>query len=91
MDQHPPLLTGVTMRSLTLTPLLLASAYALPEIHIDKRDKHNNGATNYFARAIPGRLRKRQDTVETNIFNVLSWSSGGAYYANSKSRGLASS
>ncbi|KAK4502549.1 hypothetical protein PRZ48_005974 [Zasmidium cellare] len=70
------------MRSLTLTPLLLASACALPEIHIEKRDKHNNGATNYFRRAIPGRLDKRQSTVGTNIFNVLSWSSGGAYYAN---------
>ena len=76
------------MRSLTWTPLLLASAYALPEISIEKRDKHTNGQTNYFRRAIPGRLDKRQRTVETNIFNVLSWSSGGAYYANSESHDL---
>lgn len=76
------------MRSLTLTPLLLASSYALPEIRIDKRDKHNGGATDYYRRAIPGKLPKRQDddsVVGTNIFNVLSWSSGGAYYANRES------
>ena len=75
------------MRSTTLTPLLLASASALPELSISKRDKHNNGRTNVFARAVEAHnFEKRQtdDTVSTNIFNVLSWSAGGAYYTNSE-------
>lgn len=73
------------MRSTTLTPLLLASASALPELSISKRDKHNNGRTNVFARAVEAlTFEKRQDgTVSTNVFNVLSWSAGGAYYTNS--------
>ncbi|KAK4624521.1 putative aspartic-type endopeptidase OPSB [Fulvia fulva] len=72
------------MRSTTLTPLLLASASALPELSISKRDKHNNGRTNVFARAVEAlTFEKRQDgTVSTNVFNVLSWSAGGAYYTN---------
>jgi hypothetical protein len=79
-----------SMRSLTaITPLLLASTHAhahvpaLPQLSISKRDRHTGGATNHFARSIPlDLLQKRQDTVGSNIFNVLSWSTGGAYYAN---------
>ncbi|EME44964.1 hypothetical protein DOTSEDRAFT_87444 [Dothistroma septosporum NZE10] len=73
------------MKSTTLTPLLLASASALPEISISKRDRHSNGRTNVFARAVAATdFDKRQTagTVSTNVFDVLSWSAGGAYYAN---------
>lgn len=73
------------MRSTTLTPLLLASAYAhsLPELSITKRDRHTNGATNLLRRAVgTHQIEKRQGTLTTNIFNVMSWSLGGAYYAN---------
>lgn len=75
------------MKSTTLTPLLLASASALPELTIQKRDKHTNGRTNVFARAVQAHnFEKRQTdgTVSTNVFNVLSWSAGGAYYTNSE-------
>lgn len=77
------------MRSWFLgSSLLLASATnALPEISIDKRDKDTNGASKLFAKSVVGNhITKRQDssggTVGTNVFDVLSWSFGGAYYAN---------
>lgn len=61
--------------------LLLSSAaavHALPEIAITK---HRHADVN------PARLSKRQTgdsggTVETNTYDVLTWSTGGAYYAN---------
>ena len=60
--------------------LLLAGAvHALPEIAITK---HRHADFN------PARLRRRQDsggTVETNTYDVLTWSTGGAYYANGES------
>jgi hypothetical protein len=63
--------------------LLLSSAavHALPEIAITKR-RH--------ADVNPARLNKRQNsdsggTVETNTYDVLTWSTGGAYYANGES------
>lgn len=74
------------MRSLPVLSLLLASSTsALPELSISKRDRHTGGQTDLSARGVPAlsRLRQRQDgTLETNIFDVLAWSSGGAYYAN---------
>ncbi|KAI5356986.1 Putative aspartic peptidase A1 family, aspartic peptidase, active [Septoria linicola] len=73
------------MRAPELAPLLLASAQALPELDIVKRDRHTGGRTDLFARSIPAppNLTRRQDgTVGTNIFDVLAWSDGGAYYAN---------
>ncbi|EME85045.1 uncharacterized protein MYCFIDRAFT_88648 [Pseudocercospora fijiensis CIRAD86] len=73
------------MRSLSFTPALAASALAhnLPQLNIQKRDRHNGGATNLYRRSVAGHVEKRQDgTVSTNIFDVLSWSNGGAYYAN---------
>lgn len=61
--------------------LLLSSAvavHALPEVAITKR-RH--------ADVNPARLSKRQNgdsggTVDTNTYDVLTWSTGGAYYAN---------
>jgi hypothetical protein len=73
------------MKSLALTPLLIVSAAAiLPEISVSKRDRHTDGATANFARS--ALLERRAGgTVGTNVFDVLSWSYGGAYYANGKS------
>jgi hypothetical protein len=70
------------MRSIALTPLLVVSAAAArPEIFISKRDRHTNGATSFFARSVS--LEKRAGgTLTTNLYDVLSWSEGGAYYAN---------
>ncbi|CAK1359888.1 Candidapepsin-7 [Cercospora beticola] len=73
------------MRSLAALPLLLTSTSALPELSISKRDRHTGGQTDLSARGVPARSRltPRQDGfIETNIFDVLAWSSGGAYYAN---------
>jgi len=61
--------------------LLLSSAaavHALPEVAITK---HRHADFN------PARLSKRQNgdsggTVSTNTYDVLTWSTGGAYYAN---------
>lgn len=61
--------------------LLLSSAaavHALPEVAITK---HRHADFN------PARLSRRQNgdsggTVETNTYDVLTWSTGGAYYAN---------
>ena len=58
--------------------LLLSGAgvSALPEVSIAK---HRDAGVN------PARLKRRQDgggTVETNTYDVLTWSTGGAYYAN---------
>jgi hypothetical protein len=69
------------MKSFALTPLLAASAAAaLPEIFVSKRDRHTNGATSNFARSVG--IDRRAGTVGTNVYDVLSWSTGGAYYAN---------
>ena len=71
--------------SYNLAQLLLASTavHALPEIAIAKRRHADVNAA---------RLRKRQTegnggsthggTVGTNVYDVLTWSTGGAYYAN---------
>jgi hypothetical protein len=66
------------MRTSVAYGLLLSGAavQGLPEISIAKH--RTAGVT-------PVRLRKRQDgggTVETNTYDVLTWSTGGAYYAN---------
>jgi len=71
--------------SYTLAQLLLLSSavHALPELAITKK-RH--------ADVNLARLRKRQNegntggthggTVGTNVYDVLTWSTGGAYYAN---------
>jgi hypothetical protein len=66
------------MRTSVAYGLLLSGAavHGLPEISIAKHK--NSGVT-------PARLKRRQDgggTVETNTYDVLTWSTGGAYYAN---------
>ena len=55
-----------------------AAVLALPEVAITK---HRHADFN------PALLSKRQNddsggTVETNTYDVLTWSTGGAYYAN---------
>jgi hypothetical protein len=52
--------------------LFATSVFALPEIPITKQTK-GHGAH---------RVRKRQ-TVGTNVFDIITYSIGGAYYANS--------
>ena len=54
--------------------LFATSVVALPEIPIAKQTK-GHGAH---------RIRKRQ-TVGTNVFDIITYSIGGAYYANSTS------
>jgi hypothetical protein len=71
---------AVTTQALQLL-LLSGAVTALPEITIAK---HRHADFN------PARLRRRQNgdsggTVETNIYDVLTWSTGGAYYANGES------
>jgi hypothetical protein len=61
--------------------LFSAAVQALPEIAISK---HRHADVN------PARLRRRQNadsggTVETNSYDILTWSAGGAYYANGES------
>ena len=67
------------MRStLVACELLLVSAAcaALPEIAIAKRHKHG-------AKPV---LKKRQGgSLETTVYDILTYSTGGAYYANSAS------
>lgn len=58
-----------------------AAVHALPEVSITK---HRHADVN------PARLSRRQNgdsggTVETNTYDVLTWSTGGAYYANGES------
>ncbi|KAK1078854.1 hypothetical protein LTR33_006883 [Friedmanniomyces endolithicus] len=65
----------------TTTPslaLLATTAHALPELFIAKRDAALQASP--LARG----LVKRQSggTVETNVFDILTYSDGGAYYAN---------
>ncbi len=64
------------MRStLVACELLLASAaVALPEISIAKRRKHG---------ALPV-MKKRQNAVGTTVYDIVTYSTGGAYYANSE-------
>lgn len=65
------------MKSAFLAPLLAAGVHSLPELFISKRDVHGH-ATN-VAR---GLLRRADGTVTTNVFDIASYSTGGAYYAN---------
>lgn len=70
------------------TGILLAAAAttttvsALPEIAITKRDGELKASERAHG------VVKRADgdgTVETNVFDVATWSTGGAYYANGES------
>lgn len=67
--------------------LVCGVTYGLPEIAIVK---HRHADVN------PARLKRRQNTdenggtVETNTYDVLTWSTGGAYYANGECLWIAS-
>ena len=49
---------------------IILTADALPEIAIAKQGGHKLG------------LSKRDGTIQTTVYDILSYSSGGAYYAN---------
>jgi hypothetical protein len=63
----------MTRHALTTALLFGAATAALPELAISK---HKSVGLN------PARLRRRAGTVGTDVYDVLTWSSGGAYYAN---------
>lgn len=56
---------------------LALTTSALPELRIEKRNKH--GARPVY------RHIKRQNAIGTNVYDILTYSTGGAYYANSES------
>lgn len=70
------------MKHASLALGLATAASATVELGLSKRDLSTNGATQHVARG----LVKRQSggTVSTDVFDALTWSSGGAYYINSK-------
>jgi len=61
----------------SLALALAACTHALPELAVSKRDAHLRHSA--LAR---GLVRRDGGTLETNVYDVLTWSSGGAYYAN---------
>jgi len=65
------------MKSVAAASLLLAGAHALPELSVAKRDAHLR-----VSDAASGLAKRAAGTVTTNVFDILTWSSGGAYYAN---------
>lgn len=68
--------------SLPVELLLLAtSVRALPEIGLKKRDRHNGGKTADVADGMV-KVKRQDDTLDTNIFNIITYTTGGAYYAN---------
>lgn len=73
--------------SLAAGLLLAASACALPEIPVNKkrnRDRARDDATaKLMRRAALGR-RQDDDGVTTNVYDIITYSAGGAYYANSE-------
>ncbi|WPH01382.1 Hypothetical protein R9X50_00422700 [Acrodontium crateriforme] len=64
------------MRTTAVAPLLVAGAAALPELSVAKRDVH--GRASPLARG----MVRRDGTDETVVYDILAYSSGGAYYAN---------
>lgn len=63
------------MKAWIAAELLFASAVVgLPEIQIAKKHHHREAH----------RVRKRQ-TIGTNVYDIITYSIGGAYYANSAS------
>ena len=59
--------------------LLATCVYGLPEIAIQRRDRHNHGDTADVARGV---VKRQEGTLETNVFNIITYTTGGAYYAN---------
>lgn len=71
-----------TSTLLTAAVTVATTVSALPEVAITKRDEELKASER--ARWV----EKRADgdgTLETNVFDVATWSTGGAYYANGKS------
>lgn len=67
------------MRSIVVAGVLLASgAWALPELALQKSDRHSHGKSRQVSRGVV----KRQDTVGENIAEILTYSPGGAYFVN---------
>ncbi|KAK4553333.1 hypothetical protein LTR86_009633 [Recurvomyces mirabilis] len=66
-----------TTTTSTLALLATSANAALPHLSIAKRD--SNLQTSNVAR---GLLRRDGGTVGTNVFDILAYSTGGAYYAN---------
>jgi len=68
----------------TAGALLASFAYALPEISLNK--KSNHGANDDLAKLLRRALDRRQDEdgVTTNVYDIITYSAGGAYYANSE-------
>lgn len=76
------------MKSLLLAAevLLASTALAQLEIGIEKKDKHSKGQSKDVAGGFVknAELASRQGTLETTAFPIFVYSSGGAYFANSK-------
>lgn len=73
--------------SLPVSLLLAAYVYALPEISVEKRRNRersqDDDTPRLMSRDALGR-RQDQDGVTTNVYDIITYSAGGAYYANSE-------
>ena len=73
--------------SLPASLLLAAYVYALPEAPLTKkrnRDRaHDDPTAKLMRRDALGR-RQDDDGVTTNVYDIITYSAGGAYYANSE-------
>jgi len=69
----------------TVGVLLASFAYALPEISLNKKSNHdaNDDLAKLLRRALLDR-RQDEDGVTTNVYDIITYSAGGAYYANSE-------
>lgn len=76
------------MRFLLPASLLLATyVYALPEISVEKkrnRDRARDDETAKLMRRDALGRRQDDDGVTTNVYDIITYSAGGAYYANSE-------
>ena len=71
--------------SYSLAQLLLVSSavHALPELAISKKRHADVNAARLTRRQNNGNTGGTHGgTVGTNVYDVLTWSTGGAYYAN---------
>lgn len=75
--------------SLPAVLLLAASVCALPEIPVDKkrnRDRARDDLTPKLMKRDALGRRQDPDGVTTNVYDIITYSAGGAYYANSEWR-----
>lgn len=73
--------------SLPASLLLATYAAALPEIPVDKhrnRDRALDDDTPMLMRRDALGRRQDDDGVTTNVYDIITYSAGGAYYANSE-------